>query len=140
MLMIDGEIASIAAMKKQAVKNMQALGLDDKAIKSFEKDNKVYCSEGGYLVEVPGKIKQKIYEYEKTYGFLVYHVIHSILWNYETYECLYVSCYEEDWAYDDMLTETSWVMSHSENLTVPDFTEAGSIKVKNYNNTLVRIN
>ena len=58
----------------------------------------------------------------------------------ETYECLSVSCYKEDWDFEREIMKDNWVISHSLNITEPSFTESGSIRVIEKDGILYRIN
>ena len=92
---------------------------------------------------VPEEIQKQIAAWEKKYHNLVYHVIHSKMitpWGaYEIYDCLSVSCYRDDWDYERGLIDDDWVMSHGINVTKPEYTESGSIKIENHSGVLKRV-
>ena len=127
------------SMKFEAIKRMHELGIAAVAIDDFNKSDKLLCSDYGIMSEVPEEIKQRIKDWESKYNNLVYHVIHSHVYGQEFYDCLSVSCYQDDWLYENKRLSDGWPMSHSFNLSIPDFTESGTIFVKEYNGTLMRM-
>lgn len=128
------------AMRVESCSRMIALGLPSSVIDEFKENNKLYCSEAGRFVEVPAKILERVIEWQKVSKCLVYHVIHAFIYGIETYEFLYTSCYREDWDFESSIMADDWVMVRSENQTIPDFSESGSIQVaQTLNGCLVRI-
>ena len=113
----------------EALKRMKALGLNEKAISIFRESRKVYCSENTYLRAANEKELEMIKQYEEKYGTLVYHIIHSdsTLGIGETYEMLNVSPYREDWSYERNTIKNGAPICRSENITMPDCSESGSI-------------
>lgn len=126
-------------MKNEAIQRMKKLRIKQHIVDDFERNGKLWCSDHGKMVEVPPNILAEIKEWQDQFDNLVYHVIHGDF-ICETYECLSVSCYKEDWDYERGLIEDNWVMSHSINVSTPLYTESGSIKVKNIGGVLQRIN
>lgn len=126
-------------MKDEAVKRMHMLGLDNGIIDNFVVNGELRCSNFGEITDVPADVLKEIEEWENKFHNLVYHVIHGDFMH-ETYECLSVSCYKEDWDYENSIMDDNWVMSHSINISIPAYTESGSIKIKNNNGILQRIN
>lgn len=126
-------------MIDEAAKRMKMLGLDKSIIDDFVNQGKLHCSDNNGMSDVPEEILLQIEEWQNQFNNLVYHVIHGDFLC-ETYECLSVSPYEEDWEYETNIIDDKWVMSHSINITIPSFTESGSIKVINRNGILKRIN
>jgi hypothetical protein len=133
------KLESKKSMKLEAINRMKNLGLAAEAIDEFNLKGNLLMSDYGQFKEVPEDIKRMIDEWEGRYFNLVYHVIHSKLCGFETYECLSVSCYKSDWIYENKRLSESWPMSHSINITNPDFTESGTIFVKEHNGTLLRM-
>ena len=125
--------------KSESIKRMQQLGLEAAVIDDLILRDKIVCSDYGMFKDVPEEIKKKIKDWEKKYHNFVYHVIHSHVYGQEFYDCLSVSCYQEDWLYEYKRLLDGWPMSHSFNLSIPDFTESGTIFVKEYNGTLMRM-
>ena len=127
------------SMKDEAYKRMAMLGLSKDVIDTFS-NGKLLCSDRDCITEVPKNILERIEEWQNKFGNLVYHVVHSEFMNCETYNCLSVSCYKEDWDYERHLICDDWVMCHSINMTFPENTESGSIEVININGILIRVN
>ncbi len=136
----DKTLKNYEIMKNEAIKRMEKLSLDQLVINNLKKYNKLYCSENGEIVEVSKSIKERILEFQKESGCLVYHIIHACIFGCETYELLQVSCYEEDWKFENEIMENGWVMVRSENETIPEYSESGSIRVQSLNGSLIRIN
>lgn len=126
------------SMRKEAINRMQTAGLNQECINRFETDGKLMMSDHGMLKDVPENIMKEIEQWQQLFNNLVYHVIHGDF-ICQTYECLSVSCYPEDWEYEREIMNDGWIMSHSINIANPEYTESGSIKVKNDNGILRRI-
>lgn len=139
MVLENEELASKDSMKLEAEGRMRALGLGNYVINRFLIDDKLLMSDNTTLVDVPEDILKKIEEYQNEFKNLVYHVVHAHIFGQETYECLSVSPYREDWSYE-FPDKKGWTMSHSINITHPENTESGSIKLENKNGVLLRIN
>ena len=130
-------------MKQEACYRMNEHELPDVVIAAFRKNDALRCSNGTFFSGVPEEIQKQIAAWEKKYHNLVYHVIHSKMitpWGaYEIYDCLSVSCYRDDWDYERGLIDDDWVMSHGINVTKPEYTESGSIKIENHSGVLKRV-
>lgn len=127
------------AMIDEATKRMKLLGLNESIIDDFANHGILNCSDCDKMTDVPEAILQEITVWQNQFHNMVYHVIHGDFCC-ETYECLSVSPYKEDWEYETDIMDDNWVMSHSINITIPAYTESGSIKVANNNGILKRIN
>lgn len=140
MSILEGEkIADREGMKREALKRMQSLNLDQETIRKFEVDDIVTCSDAGNIVDVPEDIKVKMQQWEEQYGCMPYHVLHTFIYGFEAYEYMYVSIYPEDWDYEYSLIKECCSIVRSENLTIPEYSESGSIRFVNVNGTLKRI-
>lgn len=138
------------AMKNEALERMELLGLPPYAKAAFKVDDYLTLSDVSDKVcqsrvdGVPEDIKKLIKEFEEKFGALIFHVIHTkgIYVGFEYYDCLSVSPYESDWDYERNLMEDrgdTWVMSYSINVTKPEFTESGTIKIENHSGVLRRV-
>lgn len=138
------------AMKNEALERMELLGLPPYAKAAFKVDDYLTLSDVSDKVcqsrvdGVPEDIKKLIKEFEEKFGALIFHVIHTkgIYVGFEYYDCLSVSPYESDWDYERNLMEDrgdTWVMSYSINVTKPEFTESGTIKIENHSGVLKRV-
>ena len=138
MLIDEENLESRDTMKLEAEKRMKALKLPDHVIDKFLKEDRLTLSDRIFFSDVPEDILKKIQEYESKFKNLVYHVIHSNFMGMETYECLTVSPYKDDWSYE-FPDEKMQTMSHSINITIPGYSESGSIRLGNMGGLLFRI-
>lgn len=138
------------AMKDEALERMELLGLPPYAKAAFKVDDYLTLSDISDKVcqsrvdGVPEDIKKAIKEFEEKFGALIFHVIHTkgIYVGFEYYDCLSVSPYESDWDYERDLMEDrgdTWAMSYSINVTKPEYTESGTIKIENHSGVLKRV-
>lgn len=138
MELVDGDIVSREEMKQEAIQRMKNLQISDGVINSFS-NGKITMSSKGNIYDVPQEKLEFVKEHEKEIGVMIYHVIHSFGNIGETYEFLYVSNYREDWDYERIMAKSNVLYCYSENVTHPDWSEAGSILVENVNGSLLRI-
>lgn len=138
------------SMKDEALDRMELLGIPSYARAALKQSDMLTLSDINDLVcssrvdGVPEDIKKLIKEFEEKFGALIFHVIHTkgIYVGFEYYDCLSVSPYESDWDYERNLMEDrgdTWVMSYSINVTKPEFTESGTIKIENHSGVLKRV-
>lgn len=137
-------------MKDEALERMELLGLPPYAKAAFKVDDYLTLSDISDKVcqsrvdGVPEDIKKLIRAHEEKFGALIFHVIHTIglYEGTETYDCLSVSPYGSDWDYERDLMEDRgdmWAMSYSINVTAPDWSESGSIKIENHSGVFKRV-
>ena len=134
----DGDKVTREEMKQEAIKRMEEMHLRKDVIHSF-KDGKITMSSKGNIFEVPKDKLEFIDKHEIEIGVMIYHVIHSFANIGETYEFLYVSNYSDDWEYEREMADNKVLYCYSQNVTHPDWSEAGSILVQNVNGSLLRI-
>lgn len=139
-MVLEGEtLESVNSMKLEAEERMLKLGLPQNVIQRFLCDKSVLTlSDNTHSGSVPEDILKAIDVYQDEFKNLVYHVVHSHFMGQETYECLSVSPYKDDWDYETP-DKNGWTMSHSINITHPENTESGSVKLENKNGVLVRV-
>lgn len=126
-------------MKKEAVKRMKMLRILPQTIKEFETDDVVNESEGiGALYWLNEDEKEMVKEFEKEFGGVVYHVIHSFTEFGELYALLYVSQYEEEWECDNESLKEGFPLAYVVNKSHPYCSEFGSIGVRPSIGGLVR--
>ena len=129
------------AKKEEAIKRMKAYDLFNFCIQAFEKRDEVQLTEPwGGLYEFSDNefLNKAIKEYEEKYNSLVYHVIHTHAEFGELYNLLMVSDYEDEWPMDRRDTEMGLVYVYCINVSVPEFSEHGTIQVRNVWGGLVR--
>ena len=123
--------------KNEAVKRIELLKLH-KCVEENFLNGELLQSIHSFLFELEPNIKDKIREWEKTTGNIVYHVIHN---SFEFGECLsllYVSKYEEEWNDDKEILKEGYPIVFVMNLDNDDFSEYGSIGIKESMGGLLR--
>lgn len=135
------------AMKDEALDRMELLGLPSYARAALKQSDMLTLSDindlecSSRVNGVPEEILKQIRSWEEKYGNYVYHVIHSE-GVFDMYNCLSVSGYESDWDYERGLMEDrgdTWAMAFCINITKPEYTESGSIKIENHSGVLTRV-
>ena len=128
--------------KLEAVKRMKVLGLYNPCVNAFVRYDEVQLTEmtgGLYEFHDDAELNQAVAQFEQEYNALVYHVIHTYTNFGELYNLLYVGDYEEEWEYENGDLVDGYVMSYVVNKDVPEFSEFGTIVVKNKFGGLVRV-
>lgn len=128
--------------KAEAINRMKMLGLFTPCIRRFEKYDEVQLSEmtgGLYEFSDNAELNAKIREVEEEYNLLVYHVVHTYTNFGEMYNFLCVTDYEEEWVYDHSGIKDGYVFCWVWNKDIEEFSEFGSIIVKNMFGGLVRV-
>ena len=133
-----GDKVTRELMKEEAIRRMQQLGMLKSTIEKFKNGQLQVSQLNGILFDADEEVQQIVNEHEKEFGELIYHVIHSFSNLGETYECLFVSQYMEDWKYENDMLKRNIVYAYVENKTAPENSEAGSIMVCNVNGGLIR--
>lgn len=128
-------------MKKEAIRRMKMLGLNDKIIEKFEKDNIITCSYQQTNFEPYVKEFQDNHPSD-----LVYHVIESPTSFGRILNILFVSKYREDWDFELQMENMKgtnlkvyYPMVYARNITDDMLSDMGTIGVLNINGNLVRI-
>lgn len=116
---------------QEALKRIEMLELHPNVAKELEKESKLNVSEhmGAlfWLKEGEEKIIRKI---EEKYGIFVYHCIRSYTQMGMMLSCLYVSSSEEEWGMERVDLEENCPIAYVHNAGVPEFSEFGSIGIK----------
>lgn len=123
------------------IKNLETeFGLRPNIYKYFN-EGKLYYS---YLISgiigcidtinYDGRYAKIVEEFEKQYGYLVYHVIETG----NTIALLYVGCDEEEWEWERLL-DKQYLASYVYNLDNPQLSEFGDIVVGSSDGALVRV-
>lgn len=88
----------------------------------FKKDDFIILAS-----RVGKKLLSQIRELEEEYGIYVYMVVRTVTEFGELYDCIYVSKDDTDWSIDAELMEDNVTMSYCINMTIPEFSEFGTI-------------
>lgn len=132
--------------KLEAIKRMKALKLFAPCIREFKNHDEVQLTEpfgGLYEFGSNDELNRYVEDFETEYSALVYHVIHSMfsvdgdIW--EMYNLLYVSDHKEEWEMDHEDIEQGYAMAYVVNNAIPDYSEFGTIAIKNRMGGIVRI-
>lgn len=133
-------------MKEIALGYMTQLGLSENVINDFKNEDLLNESEnGGYLYWLNDEEKKIVDDYESESGNLVYHVIHNFMQiegvdePFEMYNLLIVTKYNEDREFEAEGVRERFVESYVYNKSVPEFSEYGSITVRQKIGGLVRM-
>lgn len=122
---------------------MQKLDIYKPYIDAFKKDGIITLFErfGGYYIDEQEKgLLDRIGEFEKETGSLVYAVTHERFFFGDCYSFLCVSKYEEDWDYTVEVTpDNSYVWSYVWNKDDDMCSEFGTIVVKSFGGGIARV-
>lgn len=138
-ILIEGIFLSKEQKKNIALEYMSGLKIRQQVIDQFKENDKLLCSKGNFIVDVPEDILKQIRAFEKEYRNKVYHVVYSDIYGCKIYNALSVSCYAEDRWYESKLITKSRAMAHCINITIPEYTDSGSILLRNNNGVLERM-
>lgn len=126
---------TVQEKKVEALKRMKALGIAGCIVEDFRKRGNVQLFEGpmgaGYWAN--DKMKEVIAEFEKRHDALVYTGIRSFLQMegeskpWEVVSLLYVSDSKEEWENDNGDIAGGSAFAYVYNVTIPEFTDLGSI-------------
>lgn len=128
-------------MKQEAIERMEMLGISPTAIKIFEEDGEVGLSVSPAfpICEITPEYKKLIDKWEEKTGSMAYHAIYNGAAVGALLSILFVSSDEEEWELDKRDMEAGYPMGYVFNLDIPEFSEYGSISVKNVDGILERI-
>lgn len=129
--------------KEKAIECLQKLDIYKPYINKFKNDGTVTLFErfGGYYItdDQEPELLNKIKQFEKETGSLVYAVTHEMFGFGECYSFLCVSKYEEDWDYSvEVFPQDSYVWSYVWNKSAEWCSEYGTIVVKSFGGGLAR--
>lgn len=131
--------ATMEQMKMEAYGRLKDLGVHNSAIKSFMETGIPPASHGYFLIELGGADLERIREFEKEHGFLVYYVMHGHYGDIgEMHAYLYVTKDTEEWPLDREDLPHGVQMSYVHNDTYPYFSELGTVGFEPVAGVLVR--
>ncbi len=123
---------------QEAKNRLKSLNLHPNVYKEFTQ-GKLNLSLGGILFWLD-EVQQKIVDdFQERTGSIVYHVIESFTDFGEMLSLLYVSKEVEEWEIDKADLEDSIVFAYVYNVDAPEFSEYGSIGIKEVIGGLVRV-
>lgn len=118
--------------KEEAIKRMKLLGLFAPIIKQFAYEDLVSESVSPLYAcyWINDEQRARVQEFEKEYGALVYHIIHSYTSAGEMESYLYVCGSPEEWEMDIEDIQYGCQLVYVYNKTDPEFSEFGSIGIQ----------
>ena len=126
--------------KKEAIQRMKALGIYSESIKQFERDMVSYSEPPmGANYWLDDEQKAIIKEFEEEYDALVYFGMRSYTEFGKLDSFLYVSDNEEEWFMDNADIQEGYAVAYVYNHDVPEYSEIGSIAVRERFGGLVRV-
>ena len=118
-------------MKREAIVRMEMLNLCENVIDEFEEEAQLYRSEfNGILYWLDERQQTCVAEVQEDYNILVYHIIHSHTEFGELLSMLYVSRHKEEWEEDREFLKQGYPIAYVKNLSIPEFSEFGSIGIQ----------
>lgn len=118
--------------KEEAIKRMKLLGLFAPIIKQFAEEDLVSESVSPLYAcyWINDEQRARVQEFEKEYGALVYHIIHSYTSAGEMESYLYVCDSPEEWEMDIEDIQDGRQLVYVYNNIDPEFSEFGSIGIQ----------
>lgn len=127
------------AQVKEALKRMRMLNIFKPTIKEFEKEGKISKSINGGLYWLDDEDMERVRKFEEMCDALVYNVIECNTEFGKLQNFLYVSKNEEEWEFDTQDIKDGIVFAYVCNLDIPEYSEFGSIGIRNFGGGLVRV-
>lgn len=127
--------------KEEALSRMELIKLPSELIEDFKENGRVYCSGDliyGSICQLNNATMAQIHKLEDEYGLLVYYSIIDNCYDYTMLSLLYVSAVESDWEDDRLMLENNQTIAYVHNLSVPEFSEFGTILMDNRDGILIR--
>lgn len=126
--------------KKEALQRMKALGIYSESIKQFERGMVSYSEPPmGANYWLDDEQKAIIKEFEEEYDALVYFGMRSYTEFGKLDSFLYISDDEEEWFMDNADIQEGYAVAYVYNHDVPEYSEIGSIAVRERFGGLVRV-
>ena len=124
-------------LKDEVKKRMELLRLDKKIIDDYLDNHKIWTSADVLRPATPEELEH-VRNFELPFGDSIYHIIHADFMGCDVINMLSVSPYLEDWEYEQGLIISGAAMSRSDNITRPDWSESGTIYIRNESGVLKR--
>lgn len=124
---------------QEALERMEILDLHENTTAEMKKEGVVNKSVGGMLFWLSEEEEKMIQGWQENTGALVYHVIPNKTDFGELLTLLYVSKHEDEWDADKADLKENVAIAYVMNLTVPEFSEYGSVGLERFMGGLKRI-
>lgn len=125
-------------MKQEALVRMNILKLYPDVVREFTTEEKLNYSARGILYRLNDELRERVKDFEATYGFLVYHVIDDQTEIGRLLTLLYISTEKEEWLTDQQDLRDGCPMAYVINCDCDAFSEFGTVGVKPINGGVVR--
>lgn len=127
--------------KQEAIKRMEVLDVYSEAIRQFEEEGLINCSEPPFGANywLNDEQKKVVREFQEEYNALVYFAVTTYTEFGKLDAFLYVSDYPDEWASDNRDLKDGYLYAYVYNHDCPEYSEIGLIKVQPRFGGLVRI-
>lgn len=110
-----------------AIDMMHALSIDESIIQAFKNGVVYQVVNGSKPTPLTPEVKKIVREVEDDKGCFVYGVLINQTGVGNLLSMLCVSQYEEDWEYEEGIGNDGYCLAWVENLTIPEFSEYGTV-------------
>ena len=126
--------------KQEAIDRMKALGIFPQTIRQFKGGQVSYSEPTGANYWLDEEQEKLVREFEEEHNALVYFVIRSYTQFGKLDSLLYISDHEEDWEMDrEDIINYRYAFAYVYNYDVPEYSEFGTIAVRERFGGLVRV-
>ena len=129
--------------KSEAVRRLQEIKYFEEHLNDFINENIIYRTEfDGVEFFLSDEEKEMVSEFENKTGNLIFHIIKNNTEFGLLYSLLYVSKHQEEWSKDLEINpednNEAYAFVYVKNVTCPDYSEYGSITIRNHIGGLIR--
>ena len=128
--------------KEEAVRRLKEIKYFEDHLKEFIKNDTIFRTEPDGIEFFLTEEEQKIVsDFENKYETLVFHIIIDYMEFGTIYSLLYVSKYENEWEDDLKLNQSTrefTTLSYVQNISDPNCSEFGSIRIYNHLGGIIR--
>lgn len=135
---MDGKFDMRMLQVEEAVRRMKTLNLNEDVIKNLGSNAKVQVSCDEEIFDMEDMEKEIVRNFEKEYGYFVYHVVKDKIGERTFYYFLFVSSDMERWSLDNLLLKGNFVNIAFTHLNYNGF-HFSNIQIESNNGILKRI-
>lgn len=127
-------------LKKEAIARMERLKLDSAVIAKFVDDDIINCTSNVYLPPLSWEwVIQLIEDFQESHNSLVFYAILSDTNYGKMLSLLFVSSNEDEWHDEKAALYRDFPYAYVYNLTYPQNSEYGTIKIENNAGQITRV-
>jgi len=138
--MLNNDLKNL--QKSEAVRRLKKIDYFKDHLENFVKESIIYRTEfDGVEFFLSEEEEEHVSTFENKHNALVFHVIKSQTEFGTLYSLLYVSRHEEEWSTDfNLISDLNEIeaFAYVLNITVPEFSEFGYIRIKNRIGGIIR--